>query len=148
MSEITSLSLHPVLVYVPLVFIAATAISDHAAVFSGESLGGKAPFSRLSIALIGLAAVATLVTFFNGTYAYEAARHAGIPGPAMGLHRDLGTALTVLIFAWAVIRASVWSRIVPLTRMWNILFAAAGLGLLIHCLVTFNTGGSLPLPAT
>ncbi|MEZ5773476.1 MAG: DUF2231 domain-containing protein [Hyphomicrobiaceae bacterium] len=128
--------MHPLLAHAPIFLLIALAVTDHATVLSGGNLGTRDCMPGLAALIAVLAGVFALIAYVNGRMASDVAIANGVPPELMDLHRRLATIVTVLALVVAVLRGWLWSRRIPLARLWNILIAAFSLGLAVLFVLT------------
>ena len=102
--------IHPMLVHFPIVFFLSAAVFDIVATLSGRSVTGRSRAGTVSLALVLLAAVSAVATFFFGGMALDFAEAGGFSSEVAEIHEGLGEMTTAVFVMWAVIRSFTYWR--------------------------------------
>lgn len=108
--------IHPMLVHFPIVLIILVAAVETVSVALGRDVTGRSPLGNLATAMIVLAALAAITTFFFGDIALTFAENGGFESDVAEVHEGLGRFVAISVSVWAVVRLLLWWRNVQLAR--------------------------------
>ncbi len=134
---------HPMILHFPIVLIMVLAAMDLIAVFRGIPLGGRETYASITTALAVATGAAAVVTAMFGDMALEIAQTRGFPLALFETHEELGWNAAIVFGVWALVRAALWWRQVPLEggRKWGVGAVDVALVLFVTSVAYF--GGQL-----
>ncbi|MBN9309506.1 MAG: DUF2231 domain-containing protein [Devosia sp.] len=108
--------IHPMLVHFPIVLIILVAAVETASVALGRDVTGRSPLGNLATAMIVLAALAAIASFYFGDIALTIAENGGFESDVAEVHEGLGRFVAIVFSVWAIVRVAMWWRNIRLTR--------------------------------
>jgi len=134
---------HPIIVHFPIVFFLSLAALDTIALFGNMPIDGRGGVANLSAGLAVLAGLAAGVAYMFGDAAVDVAMAGGITEARVETHELLGTATAVALALWALARAYIWWRRLPIDngKRWGVVLVELAFSILV--IATAYYGGQL-----
>lgn len=108
--------IHPMLVHFPIVLIILVAAVETVSVALGRDVTGRSPVGNLATAMVVLAALAAITTFYFGDIALTFAENGGFESDVAEVHEGLGRLVAISVSVWAVVRLFLWWRNIQLAK--------------------------------
>ncbi|WP_146636177.1 DUF2231 domain-containing protein [Nioella nitratireducens] len=134
---------HPMILHFPIVLIMVLAAFDLVALFRGIPLGGRDTYASIATVLAVATGIAAALTAMLGDMALEIALTRGFAPGLFETHEALGWNTAIAFGIWALIRAGIWWRQIPLEggRKWGV--GAVDVALVLFVVSVAYFGGQL-----
>ncbi len=135
--------LHPMILHFPIVLITVLAAIDLFALWRRLPIGGRDTYASMAAAIaVATGAFAALAAALGDT-ALEIAISRGVSPALADIHETLGTTAAWLFGAWAIARAYVWWKRIPLEGGRKIGVVVVDVALVAFIVVVAYFGGQL-----